>query len=357
MRGLEFPIIGTKIPHLTKKFDLTSPSGREAYFKAKVGEEIRTIRRYLRGGNFMAFLIGKKNSGKGTYAKLFTEIFGEEKVIHLSVGDLVRDVHANWDSFSKSADFETLKKVYRGYLPFDEVVDALLGRSIAALLPTEFVLSLLKVKIASLRGRSIFIDGLPREADQVSYSLYFRDLAGYTDSQDMFMLIDIPEAVIDERIKYRVVCPKCQTSRNKKLLITSKLDYNEKTGEPHLICDNPDCDGAQKMVSKEGDDLGIAPIKGRLTKDEEILKTVFSLHGIPKILLRNHVPVTQAKKYFDDYELTPEYILAVDKKTKKVMVKEKPWTIKDDNGVECFSLLAPPVMVAMLKQMAEVLKS
>jgi len=37
-------------------------------------------------------------------------------------------------------------------------------------------------------------------------------------------------------------------------------------------------------------------------------------------------------------------------------VIEKPWTIKDDNGVECFSLLAPPVMVAMVKQMAEVLK-
>ena len=110
------------------------------------------------------------------------------------------------------------------------------------------------------------------------------------------------------------------------------------------------------MVPKEGDDLGIAPIKGRLTKDEEILKTVFSLHGIPKILLRNHVPVPEAKKYFDDYELTPEYVLAVDKKTKKVLVKEKPWTIKDDNGIECFSLLAPPVMVAMVKQMAEVLE-
>lgn len=355
MKGLEFPVISTKIKGLNREFNLTSPLGRKEYFQAKVGEEISQTKNFLENQSFLAFLLGKKNSGKGTYAKLFTEIFGEDKVAHVSVGDIVRDVHANWDRFSRSKGFGELKRIYRGYISFDEAVDALLGRNTQTLLPTEFILALLKLHISKLEGKSIFIDGLPREGDQVSYSLYFRDLAGFTDAVDFFVLIDIPESVIDERIKHRVVCPICHTSRNRKLLITSKIDYDPKKSEFNLICDNSACKGAI-MEKKEGDNLGIEPIRPRLVKDEEILRSVFGLHGIPKILLRNHVPVNEAKKYFDDYEITPEYGFEWDKKERKVRVTEKPWSIKDDNGVECFSLLAAPVVVAMLKQLMEVLE-
>ena len=105
------------------------------------------------------------------------------------------------------------------------------------------------------------------------------------------------------------------------------------------------------MVPKEGDNLGIFPIKARLEKDEDILRKVFGLHGIGRILLRNHVPAVEAGKYFDSYELTPEYILKWDGNRGKVMVEEKPWTIKDDNGVESCSLLAPAVVVSLLKQL------
>lgn len=354
MKGLEFPVVGTKVVGLTKKFDINSPEGRSAYFKAKAGDEIEHLRNYLQKGNFIAYLLGKKNSGKGTYAKLLTEIFGEDKIVHLSVGDLVREVHTNWDSFSKSPEYEELRRLYRGYISFNDAVKALLGRSTKTLLPTEFILALTKLKISKLAGKSIFLDGLPREADQISYSLFFRDLAGYTDAPDLFVLIDIPESVIDERIKYRVVCPLCNTSRNKKLLITSKIEYDSKSEEFYLVCDNPKCPGA-RMEKKEGDELGIAPIKGRLLKDEEILKTVFSLHGIPKVLLRNHVPAAEAKNYFDDYEITPQYGFEWDGRAKKVKVIETPWMVKDDNGVESFSLLAPPVAVALIKQLKEAL--
>ena len=356
MRGLEFPIIGTKIPHLSKKFDLTSPGGREEYFNVKAGEEIRTIRKYLKESSFIAYLIGKKNSGKGTYAKLFTEIFGEEKVTHLSVGDLVREYSAGWENFAGSKSFRKLKNLYRGYVSFDEAVKGLLNRSTRTLLPTEFVLALLKLRIGELKGKSIFIDGLPRDLDQVSYSLFFRDLAGYTDAPDFFVLIDIPESVIDERIKYRVVCPLCNTSRNTKLLITSKVGYDPQKKDFYLLCDNPNCKGA-RMEKKEGDELGIEPIRPRLTKDEEVLKSVFSLHGIGKIFLRNHVPVSQASKYFDEYELTPEYVFKRVKDKNEVKVIEKAWTVKNDNGQQCYSLLAPPVVISLLKQLVEVLKA
>lgn len=355
MKGLEFPVIGTKVKGLRKTFDLTGPAGRKQYFEAKVGDEIRHLKHYLKSDNFIAYFLGKKNAGKGTYTKLFTEIFGEEKVAHVSVGDLVRDLHKNWSKFSKSQDFGKLKKLYRGYISFDDAVAALKGRSTKTLLPTEFILALLKLHISKLAGKSLFVDGLPRESDQVSYALYFRDLAGYTDAPDLFILIDIPESVIDERIKYRVVCPICQTSRNIKLLITSNVGYDENKGEFYLVCDNPTCKGA-RMEKKEGDELGLSPIRQRLVKDEEIIKIAFNLHGIPKILLRNHVAAAEAKKYFDEYELTPEYVLNWDANRKKVTVVEKPWTVKDDNGVESNSLLAPPVVVALIKQLVEALE-
>jgi len=66
------------------------------------------------------------------------------------------------------------------------------------------------------------------------------------------------------------------------------------------------------------------------------------------------VPAIDAKKYFDDYELTPEYSFIWDAKKKKGEVIERPWTIKDDNGVVSHSLLAPPVVV-MIKQLVDVL--
>lgn len=354
MKGLEFPITGTKVKGLKRKFDLSSPQGRKKYFNGKVGDEIAHISNYLNDNSFIAYLLGKKNSGKGTYSKLFTEIFGEDKIEHVSIGDLVRNIHANWKHFSKSKKYDELKSLYRGYISFEESLDTLLGRSTGKLLPTEFVLALLKLHIKDLDGKSLFIDGLPRESDQVSYSLFFRDLVNYGDTSDLFVLIDIPESVINERIKYRVVCPKCNTSRNSKLLITSKVNYEPKKKNFYLVCDNQNCKGT-KMIPKEGDDLGIENIKPRLIKDDEIIRTTFKLHGIPKVLLRNHVPIAKARKYFDDYEITPEYLFDWNKKTQKVKVKEKEWTVYDDNGVESYSLLAPPVVVSMLKQLVELL--
>lgn len=354
MKNLEFPIIGTKVPGLQKKFDLSSPEGRKLYFEAKVGDEIKHIKKYLDDNTFIAYFLGKKGSGKGTYSKLLSEIFGEHKIAHVSVGDLVRETD-DWARFRKGTRFERLKKYYRGYVSFDDIVKSLSSRSTAKLLPTEFILALLKAHIDDLQGKAVFIDGLPRAMDQVSYSLYFRDVINYRDDPDFFMLIDIPEAVIEERIKNRVVCPICQTSRNIKLLITSKVGFDKRSKEFYLECDNPTCKGA-RMVRKEGDEKGLEPIRERLVNDENLIKTAFELHGIPKILARNHVPVLDAVKYFDDYEITPVYSFKWDSKKAIVEVVEKPWTVKDDSGVKSFSLLAPPVVVTVLKQMVEVLE-
>lgn len=352
MKGLEFPIIGTKVKDLNKKFDLESPIGRKKYFEAKVGDEIKYIKKFLKGNTFIAYFLGKKSSGKGTYSKLIAEILGEDKIAHVSVGDLVRETD-DWSSFIRTDRFTRLKKYYRGYVSFDDIVKSLSSRSTEKLLPTEFILALVKAHIDELKGKAIFIDGLPRGMDQISYSLYFRDIANYRDDPDFFVLIDIPESVIDERMKFRVVCPKCQTSRNIKLLVTSKIGYDIKSKEFYLVCDNPNCEGA-RMLRKEGDEKGLEPIRERLNKDEELIKTAFQLYGVPKILLRNHVPVTDATKYFDEYEITPEYSFTKEKDG-TVKVQEKSWSVKDDNGVKSNSLLAPPVVVSFLKQLVDVL--
>lgn len=353
MKGLEFPLFGTKTAGVTEKFDLTKPEERKKYFEAKAGKEIEQIREFMKEGTFVANMVGKKNSGKGTLSKAFGEIFGMDKIAHISVGDVVRATHGNWAEFEKSPEFADLKKNYRGYISFDQAVERLHGRTQDTLLPTEFILGLVKFEIAKHKGKSLFIDGLPREMDQISYALYFRELINYTEAPDFFVLIDIPEAVIDERIKYRVLCPNCKTPKNLKLLTSSKVGYDEEKKEFFLKCDNPECGTEARMVVRQGDEVGIDPIRGRLEKDEQIMKLITGIHGVPQVLLRNNVSVADADK-FDDYEITPAYTYEK-KENGEIVTHEGPWTYKDDNGIESYSLLPYPVLVAMLKQMPKAL--
>jgi adenylate kinase family enzyme len=358
MKNINFPIFKTKLNNQGKKINLSNPEERLEYFYLKAGKEIQKLKDYLNSGNtFIAYLLGKKNSGKGTYAKLFQEIIDPERVTHISIGDVVRKVHQEIiDSPDKKEELaEFLKKNYRGYIPPEKVMENLLSRDTKTLLPTEFILFLLKREIDQMERKALFIDGFPRDLDQVSYSLFFRDLINYREDPDVFILIDVPEAVIDERIKYRCVCPKCHTPRNLKLFPTQKIGYDANKKKFYLVCENPKCSGA-RMVSKEGDELGIETIKGRLALDKKLIKQAFSLYGVPKILLKNSVPVKQAKNYVDDYEITPEYVYQWDENEKKVRIVEKSWEILDDDGVPSYSLLAPPVAVALIKQMVEALK-
>ncbi|OIO49971.1 hypothetical protein COX74_01540 [bacterium (Candidatus Gribaldobacteria) CG_4_10_14_0_2_um_filter_41_16] len=353
MKDVEFPVFKTKVEGVEKKFDLMDPKGREEYFQAKAGDEISRLRNYLKENTFVVYLLGKKNSGKGTYAKMFKEIIDKDKIEHFSVGDAVRELDAIVRDKDKRKELEAfLAKNYRGYMPLSEIMAALESRSTTVLLPSELILALLKMKLATAGKKALFIDGFPRSMDQVSYSLFFRDLIGYRDDPDVFAMIDIPEAVIDERIKYRAVCPKCQTSRNVKLLPTKKVGFDEKENKFYLFCDNSQCT-SERMTGKEGDEQGIEPIRDRLTVDEELIKKAFTLYGVPKVLLRNSVPVAVAKEFVDDYEITPEYYYQKDGNEIKIL--EKPWQVSDDEGVASYSLLAAPVVLALIKQLVEAL--
>jgi len=363
---MRFPIFKTKIKGLNQKpsikakpgarFNLTNPKDRKKYFELKAGPEIKKLKEYLKKNTFVAYLLGKKNSGKGTYAKMFAEAVSLKKIDHFSIGDMIRDIDEDLRDRERKKELITfLEKNYRGFSPLKDIISALEKRSTKVLLPSELILALVKREILKRKKKTLFIDGFPRDLDQVSYSLFFRDLIGYRDDPDIFVLIDVPESVIDERIKWRRICPICKTSRNLKLLPTSKVAYDENKKEFYLICDNPNCKGA-KMLPKEGDELGIKPIRERLKKDEKLIEQAFSLYGIPKILLRNSIPIKEAKKYIDDYEITPEYDFQWSEIEKRAIVKEKPWQILDNEGVPSYSLLAPPVVVVLIKQIVDVLE-
>ena len=362
---MRFPIFKTKIEGLDRKFNLIDPREQKEYFQLKAGKEIEKLRGYLKENSFIAYLLGKKNSGKGTYSKMFKEMVDPGQIDHFSIGDMVREVDkelrkekrlqpAHHPPASRAPIISFLEKQYRGFLPLKKAISALEKRNTETLLPTELILALIKREIAKRKKKALFIDGFPRDLDQINFSLFFRDLIGYREDPDIFILIDVPEAVIDERIKWRRICPLCQTSRNLKLLPTSKVGYDETKNEFYLLCDNPQCKGV-RLMPKEGDEKGIKPIKERLKKDEKLMEQAGSLYGIPKVLLRNSVPMKDAEKFVDDYEITPEYSYELDKKTKKVKIIEKPWQVIDNEGIPSYSLLPPPIVVSLIKQMVGVL--
>jgi len=353
---MEFPLFKTKTAS-NLKFDLNNPKQREKYFQLKAGPEIKKLKKYLKKDHtFIVYLLGKKNSGKGTYSKMFAEIIDPENISHFSIGDMIRVIDQELKDKNKKKELIAfLEKNYRGWLPIKKILYLLKTRSTSApLLPAELILVLTKREIEKRKKKTLFIDGFPRDLNQINFTLFFRDLIGYRDDPDIFVLINVPEVVIDERMKYRRVCPLCQTSRNLKLLPTSKIGYDQKKKEFYLLCDNPKCQ-AVKMVGKEGDEKGIKPIRTRLRKDELLLNQANTLYGIPKVFLRNSVPKNKAREYVDDYEITPEYYYEFDRKSKKVLVRERPWIILDDQGRPSYSLLAPPVVVSLIKQITKVL--
>ena len=225
----EFPLSNTKVEGVDKKYNLSDLNERREYFEVKAGEEVAKLKKFFdEGRTFIVYLLGKKNAGKGTYTKLLMELFGKDKIGHISVGDIVRDVHSAMEDENKKKELmEYLHKNYRGFLTPEKGLEALLGRDQKTLLPDEFILALVKREIDMMPKKALFIDGLPRNMEQISHAIFFKELIDYRQDPDIFAAIDIPEAVIDERMKWRVVCPICHTPRNLKLLATKEVGYNE----------------------------------------------------------------------------------------------------------------------------------
>ena len=356
---MDFPLFNTKALGTGKVYNLNDPVDRRKYFEDKLGSKLDDLKEFLDNNTFVGFMLAKKSAGKGTYSKMFAEVVGEDRVAHISVGDIVRQTHKLVESgpVEKKKLVDYLKSSYRGFISAEECVDALVSRSQDKLIPTEFILALVKKEIDKIGRKAIFIDGFPRTLDQISYSLYFRSLINFRDDPDFFILIDIPEAIINERMKYRVVCPICNTSRNLKLLPTKFVEYDKSTKKFYLLCDNKACAEYSKvrLAAKEGDDKGIGSIKDRLELDGKLMEMATKLQGVSKILVRNAIPTEFVSEYTEPYEITPEFVYRYNRESGEVEMEQKPWIVKDDIGKDCSSLLAPPALLSMMSQMHAIL--
>ena len=120
---MDFPIVKTKIENMPS-FDLSNPEDCEKYFELEVKEDIKKIKNYLEHNSFIVYLLGKKNSGKGTYAKIFRNLMGTEKISHFSIGDMIRGIDEELkDKDRREELISFLKKNYRGWVSLDDIID------------------------------------------------------------------------------------------------------------------------------------------------------------------------------------------------------------------------------------------
>jgi adenylate kinase family enzyme len=331
------------------EYDLSDPAMRRLYFNSKVGEEIEKLKNFLKRDSFIAYLLAPKMAGKGTYTAMLREILGEDLIEHISVGDIVRKNHQEFEKKGKKSEiYKYAQENYRGFLSLEEVFKSLINRDTKSVsVPTEFVLTLIKKEIDSLPNKTIFLDGFPRKADQLSYTLYLRELINHREDKDLFVLINLPIEVINQRITGRTICPECQTSRNLKLNPTMNVCYDEKCSEYYLVCDNPSC-GDLRMVCKEGDELGIENIKDRIIDDLQLMEQARKIHGVDNIEIYNALEKENSLNYVDEYELTKEFCFNHND-DKKVSKETKPFSILD-NGVEYVSLLPASALTQLIKQ-------
>ena len=357
---MDFPIFNSKELSNGKVYNLNNPEDRQEYFHVKLGKKVYEVKEFLEKKPFVGYMLAKKMTGKGTYAKMFEEILGPERFAHVSVGDVVRDVHEiliDTANPAKQKDLiKYLEKNYRGFLPIDDALEALKNRSQGKIsIPTEFILVLLKREIDNIGRKALFIDGLPRNTDQIPYSLCFRNLINFGDCPDFFVLIEIPLEMIEGRMKHRLVCPICHTSRGLTYNPTKFVGYDNETKGFYLICDNSNCNGYNKVryVEKEGDSSGIGSIRERIDLDEKLMRVAVKLYGIPKVIIRNSVPAEIAHQYLEDYEFQPAFSYSYE--NGEIEVSRKPWEFKDDNGVVSNTMLAATYVLNMFSQIHQIL--
>lgn len=354
--NMHYPLVNTKRNGTHGTFNLNDPKERQEYFQAKAKKEINDIKKYLKSNTFVSFLLSKKSAGKGTYAQMLLDIFGNDKITHLSIGDLVRQIHQEiHEDITKKEDLISyLEKNYRGFMPVKEALDAFINKTQQKHIPTEFILAILKRKIEKLQNKAILIDGFPRNADQISYSLYFREIMNLRPDPDFFIFLDIPTEAVDIRMKSRRICPKCQTSRNQKFLITKEIV--EENGNYYMLCDNKSCSGYKKtkLTTKEGDQAGAKSIETRLQSEGTLIEQANNLQGIDKIALKAFIPTDIAKDNVEECELTTIHNFTT-KEGGKIEIKSKPWILSDDDGTKVHSLHAAAAVLCLIYSIHDLL--
>lgn len=326
---------------------------RKKYLEDKVGKEIESINKFLDEGNkFIALILGKTNSGKGTFSKILSDEVFKNKIYHISTGDLIKEFQGELNSHKEEID------TYRDFSRFKRLEgwERIISyqkkqKDIFSIISDDIIKELIKLKLKKYKNKSILIDGFPKNSKQIGYIPDIKKEAGCIDRYFFFIIIDIPTSLAVERSKHRRVCPKCQRSRNIKLFPSTKIRFD---GEKIIFkCDNEKC-ASETMIVKDGD-KNRNELLTRISKEDHAIKEVLKLCGYPKISIKNAIPTGLAREKFDMHEFTPKYRYKMNRKIE--LVSDGIWSIRDDKGIKCYSLKAEALVASSIKQMAKVLKT
>ncbi len=329
--------------------------GTKEFYEERVGEHFAKLREHIDDTGFVLFFLAKKSAGKGTYSKILQNIT-DGKIMHLSVGDLVRASEKRaLDPEQREEFVNELREFYKGSDDIDDVVDKFIKEAsdLSALLPTEMVMALIEKAVKDNQGKALVIDGFPRSLDQVEIAMRMQDDFEKKGLPSAFVELDCPDDVLVQRQLHRVVCPECQTPRNVKVLLTEQIEYDEDSGEYHLICDNKECDNVRmkkKYANVTADDID--KIKAVQDQVKELIHHVREKAAHCHIKVSNHVHVDDAGNHDPD-DFTLEASFDWDPESKKVIKNFKPWIIKDDEGREAYSRWPDPVVAELVKALSE----
>lgn len=331
--------------------------GTKQFYEERVGEHFAKLQSVLDGHGFVLFFLAKKNAGKGTYSKILQNIT-DGKIIHIGVGDLVRAAEKRaLDDGERAGLIEDLKKYYKGDGAVEDVVQKIVDEAsdLSSLLPTEVVMALIEKAVEDNKGKAVIIDGFPRSLDQVDIALRMQSDFEQQGLPTAFVEIDCPDDVLHQRQLYRVVCPQCQTPRNLKVLVTEDVEYDEETGDFHLVCDDEKCSKVRmvkKYQVKEGEsEYDIETFKKDQQSTKDILAKVRDVAAHCHLVVNNHIPVSEAESH-DPEDFTLEAEFDWDPEAKKVVKNFKPWVVNDDTGEKVYSRYPDPVVADLVKELS-----
>ena len=184
-------------------------------------------------------IMGVQGCGKGTQAKMLKEHLD---LVHISVGDIFR-----WNIQSRTKLGARVKRlIAEGQLVSDEVVAEVVRRRLDE----------------HDWNYGFILDGFPRNRPQAEFFLESYDI-------DAVILIDVPDAVVMERILSRLLCSQCG------------LDYNLIFHRPVKanVCDV--CGG--KLIRRADDNE--ASIRSRLKDYHEKTKPILELFSRKELVI------------------------------------------------------------------------
>jgi adenylate kinase len=174
-------------------------------------------------------IMGVQGCGKGTQAKKLKEVLS---LVHISVGDIFR-----WHIQSHTKLGACIKRIIgEGQLVSDDIVE-----------------EVVKQRLDQHDWNYGFIlDGFPRNSRQAEFFLESYDI-------DAVLLIDVPDAVVQERILNRRLCSKCG------------LDYNLIFHRPAVLNTCDVCGGVLTSRADDTPEAVQARLKDYHTKTQPIL--------------------------------------------------------------------------------------